>query len=129
MSVLSNFRLIAPEFSTMLDADVNEWIDLIVNAQLIDVSCLSPAAKQDLATALYTAHLIWLSTYKQSGSGVTGNIRSEREGDLSRSYGALTGDADWLGQSPYGLQYKQITNACFGATIMTRRDVPSVGVN
>jgi len=44
----------------------------------------------------------------------------EKEGDLSRSYGAMAGGDTWFGQTGYGQQYLDMTAGCFGASIMTR---------
>lgn len=115
MTALEYFRLLAPEYSSTLDATVQTW--LTVAGNLANTGCLD-AERAAMALALYAAHMLKLS--QDAASGIAGAIKSEREGDLSRSYGNLAGDTTLLGSTPYGLQYKSLTDRCFGATIMTR---------
>jgi hypothetical protein len=79
-----------------------------------------------MANALYAAHLLWVTNRQASGSsGGVGAIKREKEGDLEREYGEIKGGDSWLTQSPYGLQYRDLTRACYGLGIMTR--VPDGG--
>lgn len=87
---------------------------------LANVACLD-TERAALARALYAAHLLRITTAQASaGSVAQGPITSEREGDLQRTYGTVKGSDTWLGQTPYGLQFIDITKACFGLSIMTR---------
>lgn len=115
MTDLQWFRMLCPEFSGILDATVNQWLALA--ASDVYAPCLS-ADDLARAQALYAAHSLKLS--QDAANGIAGAVKSEREGDLSRSYGNLYGDSTLLGSTPYGLQYKSLTDRCFGATIMTR---------
>lgn len=115
MTPLQYFRLFAPRFSTVSDAVVNEW--LTIAGSVANTSCLG-AERAAMAQAYYAAHLLAIT--EDTANGITGPVKSEREGDLSRSYGAISGDATWLGQTPYGLAYRNLTAACYGASIMTR---------
>lgn len=118
MTPLEYFRLLAPEFASVNDVTVGTW--LTVAGNIADTVCLE-AEVANMALALYAAHMLWITTYQASGSGgATGAIKSEKEGDLSRSYGAVKGDTTWLGQSPYGQQYLNVTAPCYGAGILTR---------
>lgn len=117
MTQLEWFRLLAPAYSSLTDEQVQAL--LTASALFVNVSCLDEE-RANAATALYAAHLKWTIDKSASGGGTTGNIKSEREGDLSRTYGSLTGDDSWIGQSPYGLQYLDITKVCSGIGIMTR---------
>lgn len=117
MTPLEFFRVVAKQFASVPDDDVNAWLsitDLTANT-----ACLM-GDRRNLALALYAAHLMSLDLANQSGEGGRGDIKSEREGDLSRSYGTAVNDGQWLGQSPYGQQYANMLLACVGATIMTR---------
>lgn len=121
MTALQYFRLLAPEFASIVDATVNTW--LTVAGSLIEVGCLD-AERVAMAQALYAAHLLRLTTTQgNAGNSALGPVTSEREGDLQRTYGAVKGSDTWLGQTTYGQQYIQVTNACFGSAIMTAVDV------
>lgn len=118
MSPLEYFRLLAPEFSGVDDTTVNKWLAMAGN--LINVGCLTAEAAA-MAQALYAAHMLSLATRTgNSGSGAVGPITREKEGDLERSYGASKGSDTYLGQTPYGQQYKEVTLPCAGSAIMTR---------
>jgi len=116
MTALQYFRLLAPEFASISDAIVNQW--LTIAGMFVPTGCLD-AEKYAMATALYAAHLIKQSTVSASG-GAVGPVTMEKEGDLARSYGTTKGDDSVLGSTPYGLQYMQVTAACYGSAIMTR---------
>lgn len=115
MSPLQYFRLFAPAFASIDDATVSQW--LTVAESMVNVGCLD-TERQNMAIAYYAAHL--MSITESASSGASGPIKSEKEGDLSRSYGAVSGDATWLGQTPYGLAYLNLSSACAGASILTR---------
>lgn len=120
MTPLEYFRLLAPEFASVIDATVNTWLSIAGN--LVNTSCL-PTETANMALALYAAHLLRLTqTQAQAGSAALGPVTAEREGDLQRTYGAVKGSDSWLGQTSYGLQYIEITKVCFGSAIMTRVD-------
>jgi len=121
---LEYFRIIAKQFASVSDAEVEVWLDIAgLNA---NTACLM-GDRANLALALYAAHLLSLDAANQTGEGGHGNIKSEREGDLSRSYGSSVGDDTWLGLSGYGQQFQNMMLGCFGATIMTRfGDTPPV---
>lgn len=116
-TALEYFRMFAPEFASVDDATVQMWLDM-ADTQ-IAVDCLDDERKAQ-AQAYYAAHLLWLANTQGSGTGGTGAIRSEREGDLSRSYGGVSGDNTWLGQSGYGQAYWNLARICIGPAIRTR---------
>jgi len=95
---------------------VQTW--LTIAEMFVPTGCLSDE-KYAMATALYAAHLMKQSSVASSG-GAVGPVTMEKEGDLARSYGATKGDDSVLGSTPYGLQYMQVTAACYGGAIMTR---------
>ena len=106
--------MFAPEFSSVPDVTVNQWITI---AQAVaNTGCLD-AERAAMAQAWYAAHL--LSLYAQT-STVSGAIVSEKEGDLQRTYAQIKGSDTNIGQTRYGQQYLDITKACFGSAIMTR---------
>ena len=117
MTPLQYFRLFAPEFATTSDVDVEGWITIAES--FVNVGCLE-TEPANMARACYAAHLLWLTANQANGGGGSGPIRSEKEGDLSRTYNGVSGDDSWLGQSPYGRLYINATLPCFGAGIMTR---------
>lgn len=115
MTALQYFRLLCSEFASALDATVNQW--LTIATADVYAPCLNA---EDLARAqaLYAGHLMKLQ--QDAASGLSGPVKSEREGDLSRSYGSVGGDDTLIGSTPYGLQYKALVSRCFGTGIMTR---------
>ena len=118
MTELEYFRLLAPEFSSVADATVNQWLSVAGN--LTETGCLD-TERAAMARALYAAHMLSLTTRSgQGGAAALGPVTSEKEGDLQRSYGGVKGGDTYMGQTSYGQQYLDITRACFGAAIMTR---------
>ena len=113
MTELEYFRLLAPEFASVPDATVNQWLSVAGN--LTETGCLD-AERAAMAQALYAAHLLTLST----AGGAVGAVVSEREGDLSRTYATIKGCDTVLGSTSYGQQYIELTRPCFGVNIMTR---------
>ena len=113
MTELEYFRLLAPEFASVADATVNQWLSVAGN--LTETGCLD-AERAAMAQALYAAHLLTLST----AGGAVGAVVSEREGDLSRTYATIKGCDTVLGSTSYGQQYIELTRPCFGVNIMTR---------
>ncbi len=69
---------------------------------------------QNDAIALMTMHLMALDSRPGSGNAV-GNVKSEKEGDLSRSFGINdSGDGDpYLSQTTWGLEYQRLMDTKF----------------
>jgi len=116
MTSLEYFRLLAPGYASTSDATATQW--LTIAAMFVPTGCLTTEG-YNMAQALYAAHLLTLSNASASGV-VAGPVSSEKEGDLSRSYGTTKGDDSVLGSTPYGLQYIDMTKGCYGGAIMTR---------
>lgn len=118
MTQLQYFRLLAPEFSSIIDATVEQWLSMAgtrINVAGLDTERAAQAA------ALYAAHSLRLTqTQASDGNAALGAVVSEKEGDLQRTYGALKGSDSWLGQTPYGQQYLDLTQVICGVGIMTR---------
>ena len=113
MTQLEYFRVVAPDYAAMSDADVLIWIQIAEGLS-------STAALDDetaaLAVAFYAAHMIYVAGL----NGASGAVMSEREGDLARSYQPLAGNAGWLGTSSYGKSYMHIVASNRGGNILTR---------
>ena len=87
LNQLNTLRLIAPEFSGVPDATVNEILALA--PLFIDVN-LYPENTKDLAI-VYQACILLLDRQSSiSGQSGGGTLISEREGDLERKYSAGT---------------------------------------
>lgn len=117
MTSLEFFRIIASQFSSISDEVVNQW--LLIAGLNANTACLDDDRK-NLALAYYAAHLLFLDAENSSGSGGRGPIKSEREGDLSRTYGDGYGGNTWYSLSPYGQEYWNMISGCIGGGIMTR---------
>ena len=115
MTPLQYFRIVAPEFSAVLDADVNAFLTMA--PLFIDVS-LFDGETANLATALKAASLMLSQKKSASGSSSGGAIIEEKEGDLMRKYSeanALSGNVDI-----YEQQLNNLSLGICGAGIMTR---------
>lgn len=99
MTVDSTLLVIAPEFASLAEAD---------RQAVIDLAALSVGSifgdKQDLATAYLAAHMLTMS---QRTGGAAGPLKSEKEGDLSRSYGGRESN-DPYDATGYGQEFKRI---------------------
>jgi hypothetical protein len=68
-------------------------------------------ALRNKAVALLVLH--WYSLDARGAAAASGNITQESEGDLSRSYGRITGTGDdELNSSVWGSQLKRLRNSC-----------------
>ena len=111
---------LAPAVAGMSEADKQRALDL---AEGYRPSCL-PESKQDEAQAWYAAWLLYGRLQQQAADdqGVTPlpGVVSEKERDLSRTYGRAAGAEDPLGF--YG-QYDRLAMVCrFGSiTVGTRK--------
>ncbi|MCK5609864.1 DUF4054 domain-containing protein [Candidatus Pacearchaeota archaeon] len=88
--------------------------DLITEATL-EVSTIeyNTEALKNKAIALIVMHWLALKARDETG-GAAGMIKSEKEGDLSRSYGnAGNGDLDsYYSQTSWGLEFLRLQNQC-----------------
>lgn len=117
MPALDYFRENASEFDNIPDSRIES--KMLSAAQFIDVSNLD-SEKQDLALALYTAHLFWLEKYQGNGGGARGVILSERDGNLSKRYGTIKNSNTFLGQSLYGMLYSKLNGGISNPSILIR---------
>lgn len=114
MTTLEVFRLVAPEFSAVNDATVNNAITFVSD----EISESKFGSQYNKALAYLAAHfLAWqaviANTGSTSGAAVGGRIISEKEGDLSRSYAdngsqISTTYTDNLERTAYGLEFLRI---------------------
>lgn len=139
MSSLDYFRMVAPQYATLSDADVVSWLSMA--NLLYEASCLN-TNQNNLAGAYLAAHLISMNQLQSSmteGSDECGSISSsepiarttlisEKEGDLQRSYANPYTNSNSDSKSGassykdtfYGKMFLQITAPCFGGGILTR---------
>ena len=91
---------VAPEFTSQAQARIDSFIDIARG--FICEEKWGEKAKN--AIIFYTAHLLSLAS--RGASGASGPVTAERVGELSRSYGQISGGSDSemeLSQTPYGL--------------------------
>lgn len=100
---LETFRLIAPEFAGESDATVNSMLTMAALYVNLD---LYPVASQDLAQSLKAASLMLSRKNSANGQSSGGELLSEKEGDLQRSYGAATGQNE--GMDIYAQQLRDL---------------------
>jgi len=118
LSALEIFRIIADEFAGVSDETIQK--KMLFAAVYLDKECYGDA--YNVALALMTAHLMALPGGVNGGySTSAGKVTSMKEGDLSLSYGALSSDNSWLGQSTYGQMLDQLQRSRgMHLTFMTR---------
>lgn len=125
MSALSVFRVLAPEFATTSDSDVNTMIAQV--ATRIDTTSFTGVV--DAAQARLAAHeftLIARAAASSGGASGAGPVTSLRAGDLSVSFGTTaaalvsSGD-DYYRSTHHGLAYLQLrdTRAAVGFGVIT----------
>lgn len=86
---LETLRLLAPEFASVLDADVQKTLDI---APLIIDPLLFPEDQRGLALVYQACVLLSQRSASANGTAGNGDITSEKEGDLSRSYAISKSD-------------------------------------
>ena len=113
--VIAVFRVIAPEFASVSDTELNNWFDLFSPM----VSKKTFGAKYNLALAYFIAHVLALqglyaTTAGTSTDGSVAGVRREKEGDLEREY-AIPDASDYMSllyKTYYGRMYLQIMKLC-----------------
>lgn len=108
MARLEFFRQQAPEFNNLPDSTVEAWFStalVFLDAELGKI----PAAKLELAVALYAAHLCWLNKYPGQGGASRGPITNEKDDKRQKSYALIVNSDTWLGQSFYGQSFSTLT--------------------
>lgn len=101
MTIDETLLLIAPELAD---------IDSAVRNAMIELAALSVGAsfgdKRDLATAYLTAHMFTV----RGRNGVTGAVKSVKEGDLAVTY-ADSGTTGDYSSTSYGLEYQRLSRS------------------
>ena len=121
MDALATFRALAPEFAAKTDAEVNTMIELAKPHVTMRFGSF-----YEQALAYYTAHsFAMLGLIAANGSTsaalTAGDIVSEKEGDLSRSFAQYMNDKkpDQLDRTYYGKEFKALAKKCI-VPVMTR---------
>lgn len=104
MSIEELLDFLAPS----LDADPIDKQKALALAALYRPACL-PEALQDEAQALYAAWLLSMIQQQGETTIVPVGVISEREGDLSRTYGATASTIDSLG---FKARYDILADRC-----------------
>jgi len=109
----------SPSFAS--DTRLDDFIELAAHT----VSSTAFGDKYNYALALVVLHMLTLDGMSgggstASGSGVAGGIKSEKEGDLSRSYGntlqginGATLSDSYFAQTQFGSEYLYLKRTCF----------------
>ena len=119
LALVDTFRLVAREFNMMDDEEILSYMDIC--RDFISKKRFGPFYEK--AVAYYAAHLITIGNMvadsgANGGALVAGNITSESEGDLSRSYGAVQegpskSEADaLLNKTSYGKMFLALRSLC-----------------
>lgn len=117
MSLLELFRFLVPYFDSVPDADVQAALDFAA-ANGGRPECLTPAG-QDAANVWYAAALLYSRSLQTAAAGapvVPVGVKSEKEGDLQRTYGSADGmDAS----DPFGWwsKFLKLAASCTGGAI------------
>lgn len=101
----STIKALFPEFAGETDARIDLFIGFAGNS----INAAVWGTLTDQATSYLTAHL--LSRANSGGAG-GGPVTMEKVGDLSRSYGQMSGEtADYLGElglTAYGVEFGRL---------------------
>ncbi len=114
-NVINTLKLVAPEFGTMSDDDIQSWVSLA-----------EPFVSKKVFGKLYTQALAYLTAHmmKMSGNGDTSKgtvgdsmrVASVSEGNTSMSFNTSLyspGDVDAeLNLTVYGIRYRRIRSMC-----------------
>lgn len=105
MTSLEIFRLIAPELSNVADIDVSAMIEL----GELEISEAVYKSMYEKALAYYAAHMLTVNSLTNDGVTSAYPVRSEKEGDLSRSY-AISDSSGFstYDSTKYGKELKRI---------------------
>lgn len=120
---LEIFRLVAPEFASSSDADVQKFLDM---APLFIDPMRYPEASRDLILVYQAASLMYrqgLSSGAISGGSGGSSLTREKEGDLERAWGKASSSASnskFGEKNIYDTLLDQLTLGVDGAPIITR---------
>ena len=115
---LETIRLIAPEFASIPDAEVQKFLDL---APLFIDPMKYSAETRGLALVYQACSLMYNQSQSASGSSSGLDVTMEKEGDLQRSYGrAGVGNASSAVKDIYMQQLDMLILQFAGSCMMTR---------
>lgn len=117
-ALLALFRFLVPFFACTVDTDIEQALELAAAQR---PSCLTPA-QQDEAQIFYAAWLLYarqLQTQFAGQAPVPFGVKSEKEGDVSRTYG--TAADGQIGADPYNFwgRYNDLALLCGGYGAIT----------
>ena len=125
MAVVAAFRTIAPAYKDKTDEEVLSGLAFV--ADMVSEKRFGKKTEKALATLI--AHIFAMEdTISADGatgsSTVSGAVKSEREGDLERTYaddvsGSNTDIDSWLKKTAYGRMFLAIRAMCI-ISVMTR---------
>jgi len=120
MDALATFRALASEFAAKTDDEVNTMIELAKPHVTVRFGSF-----YEQALAYYAAHMFAIQALIAESGGTSsaltaGEVVSEKEGDLSRSYAQqTTSESDLLDKTYYGKEFKALAKKCI-VTVMVR---------
>lgn len=116
--LLALFRSLVPYFKGASDADVFQAIG---RAWAVRPACLT-SAKQNEAQILYAAWSMYQARMQVGAAAIPIGVRSEKEGDLQRSYGTVDGADD-----PFGWlkRFDALARMCGGSITVGHRRLDS----
>lgn len=125
MTQLATLRLIAPEFASESDVTVQAMLDL---APLIIDPLLYSEDVRGLALVYQACILLAQRKASESGmASIAGELKMEKEGDLSRSYSAGTTSGKFGASNQYQLMLDRLSMNISGGGITRMADwVPSL---
>lgn len=113
-SSLATFRILAPEFSGVPDAEVQALLSVVQGWISFPVF----GARSGEAMARLAAHELAMQRRASAGAGGVGPVQSAGTGGLSVSYGALTPTAsasdDHYRQTTHGIAYLALRDSRAG---------------
>ncbi|CAG9173098.1 DUF4054 domain-containing protein [Cupriavidus respiraculi] len=116
---------LAPAVADVPEADKARALEM---AAAYRPSCLS-APKQDEAQAWYAAWLLYGRKQQTAGGGgvIVAGVVSEKEGDLSRTFGDTTGGSGVVDPLGFYGQYKRLADLCGAGAITVGRHAYGCG--
>jgi hypothetical protein len=112
LSTLQRLKLIAPEFGSKPDSELEDYIELAAE----EVSAGVFGDMYQSAVANLAAHFL---TNAASDGHASGPLTSERAGEVSRSYGFSANRDGQLDTTTYGAEFKRIRNSRPGVHALT----------
>lgn len=111
---VATLKRIAPQYATLGDAELGEWIALAMNF----VSASVYGSTYSMALAYVAAAL--LTEADAAGSGVAGPLIGRRAGEVSENYAAplMSGRTRWEANS-YGRMFLSLRDQAVGTKALT----------